>query len=127
MTNPRIQFIFALTSSILLAVNAPVHAQSQPEINATAAASADKADQELTATYQKLRASFKDDAQALASLDAAEQAWLDYREKEAEFEASSDFGGSIYPLTVSTIAQRLTEERIKYLKDMIKNGAPDAP
>ncbi|MCE0497455.1 MAG: lysozyme inhibitor LprI family protein [Methylacidiphilales bacterium] len=124
MTNPQIRLLLALISIIFFGAHAPVHAQSQPELNSAAAASADKADQELTATYQKFRALLKDDAQEQAAFDAAEQAWLAYREKEAEFEASSDFGGSIYPLTVSTAEQKLTEDRIKFLKDMFKNGGP---
>lgn len=126
MTNLQIRLFIALASTILFATNVPVHAQSQPEMNSTAAANAEKSDKELTATYQKLRALLNDDAKAQASLDAAEQAWLVYRDKEAEFEASPDFGGSIYPLAVSTITQKLTEDRIKYLKVIIKNGGPDS-
>ena len=99
-----------------------LRAQSQSEMNADAEDKADKADKELTAVYQQLLDSMKDDADAQKSLEDAEKAWLDYRDKEAAFEASSNLGGSIYPMVVSGVAKRLTEERIAYLKHVLKDG-----
>jgi uncharacterized protein YecT (DUF1311 family) len=104
----------------------PARAQSQPELNAAARVDADKADAELTKTYQSLRDSMKDDSKSQELLDAAEKAWLDYRDKEVEYEAQSDFGGSIYLMAEATVSKRLTMERIKYLQGILKNG-PDIP
>ena len=122
----RIILFFAVTSLILGVSGLPASAQSQMEMNAAAAASAEKADKELTAVYQKLHESLKDDAQAQQLLEIAEKSWLKYRDDEAQYEAASDMGGSIHSLAVSTVMKRLTEERTKCLAGILKDG-PNIP
>jgi uncharacterized protein YecT (DUF1311 family) len=122
----RLLLFLLIALSLFLSSGGRARAQSQPEMNSAAAADAARADKALTAVYQKLRDSLQDDANAQQALDLAEKAWLDYRDQEAAFEASPNLGGSIYPLTVSTITQRLTQERIAYLQNILKNGL-DSP
>lgn len=103
-----------------------IRAQSQMEMNATAADEAEKADKALNVAYRKLRDSLKDDPQSQKLLKDAQLAWLAFRDKEAEYEAAGDLGGSIHPMAVSTVVKRLTEERTRYLEKLLKDG-PDIP
>jgi len=92
------------------------HAQSQHEMNQTAAANYEKADAELNRAYKKLMADLDQEAQA--KLKTAQRAWIAFRDAQAEFDADAEArGGSMYPLIYYTALERFTRERIKQLKE----------
>ncbi len=71
-------------------------------------------DQELNDVYKQLMAQLDPKRQEL--LKHAQRAWIDYRDKDAAFVASSVEGGTLYP--VVEIAERvlITERRVAELK-----------
>ena len=91
----------------------PVHAQSQNEMNATAAKDYARADADLNRVYKKLAAHL--DATGATKLKRAQRAWLTFRDAEMEFAADGARGGSLSPLLRYGAAARLTRERVKAL------------
>ncbi len=89
----------------------PAAAQSQRELNAQAGGSLQKADAQLNATYNKLRARISDAGKK--SLQTAQQSWLRFRDQECEFETLGTVGGSIHSMMVAACLTRLTDQRTK--------------
>jgi uncharacterized protein YecT (DUF1311 family) len=93
-------------------------AQSQQEMNAEAAESFKKADQELNAVYAKVMANLDDEAKE--HLKRSQRAWVAWRDAEAAFRADAEArGGSLWPLIHEGIRSRLTKERVKGLREML--------
>jgi uncharacterized protein YecT (DUF1311 family) len=82
--------VFVALLISLLALVAPIHAQTQAEMNATARAEFVQADAELS-----------------------QRAWLAFRDAEAEFEGR---GGTMAPTLRYATKTELTQRRIKQLK-----------
>ena len=74
-----------------------------------------KTDAELNAVYKQLMASLSD-REHQASLRAAQQAWLKYRDANCEFEAFENRGGTIYPLVYTSCLAAVTRARTKELR-----------
>lgn len=91
--------------------------QTQAEMNQEASADFQKADAELNKIYKRVRESLDEAGQA--KLKAAQRAWLAYRDAEAALEAAPNEGGSIYPMIVANVMARLTETRVKELKEVL--------
>ncbi|MCE0523094.1 MAG: lysozyme inhibitor LprI family protein [Methylacidiphilales bacterium] len=108
----RISLLFL---TVLLAT-APfsAHAQSQPEMNATALADFEKADQQLNAVYQKVLAQMDDTGKQ--KLVAAQKAWLKFRDAQADFDADDARGGSMAPMLSSISAASTTRARTAQLQ-----------
>jgi len=111
------------TLHVFLPCDAP--AQSQMEMNATAAADLENADRELNALYQKLLKDNQDDPQFCRDLKEAQRAWL----KFVEYHLKSSFPlkqgedprivyGSIYPMEHALLQAELVRQRIAQLKQL---------
>jgi uncharacterized protein YecT (DUF1311 family) len=106
-------FIFVL----LLIVNR-THAQTQAEMNQTAAQRYFKADAELNKVYKTLMSKLDEKGKSL--LIKAENEWIKYRDSHCKFEASFYEGGSMQPMIYSSCLESETINRIKELKEAIK-------
>jgi uncharacterized protein YecT (DUF1311 family) len=97
--------------SLLLSL-APLHAQTQAEMNAEAHADFVKADAELNKTYEALLKKLPD-AESKEELKQSQRAWLAFRDAEAEFDGR---GGTMAPTLRYATMTELTEQRTKQLK-----------
>lgn len=99
------------------------HAQTQAQMDEQAGDEFQKADLELNRVYRQTLKKLQDDGYDPATrkkLIASERAWVTYRDAESEYEASAMAeGGSMYPQVADMAATRLTEERIKLLKNSL--------
>jgi uncharacterized protein YecT (DUF1311 family) len=102
---------------LLLLVN-NTHAQTQAEMNLTAAQGYYKADAELNKVYKILMSKLDENGKSL--LIKAENDWIKYRDSHCKFEASFYEGGSMQPMIYSSCLESVTMERIKELKEAIK-------
>jgi uncharacterized protein YecT (DUF1311 family) len=87
----------------------------QQSMNRCAELSYQDADKKLNKVYQQLTA--KLEAPRRKKLVVAQQAWIKFRDTSCKFESSEVEGGSIEPLFFSSCLTRLTEQRIKDLKE----------
>jgi uncharacterized protein YecT (DUF1311 family) len=102
-------FILVLSHSAL--------AQTQSEMNAQAHADAAKADAQLNRVYKQVLATQDDEGKRL--LKEAQRAWVLFRDAESASAADEARGGSMAPLLEFGAKARLTEERIKQLKERL--------
>ena len=112
----------SLTLFFLLTA-APLFAQSQQEMNRQAERDAARADKALNEVYKKLLAS--QDAEGAKLLKESQRAWIAFRDAEAKFAADEARGGSMAPLLYSGTLARLTEERVKNLKEHLGDAEPE--
>ena len=73
-----------------------------------------KADEELNMVYQKLIRTLNDSQRG--KLRLAQRAWLQFREAEAEFQASQAEGGTLAPLLKVSALADMTESRTGELR-----------
>lgn len=106
--------LLAMTSAAQ-AVDVP---NTQTELNQNAQLSSQKADLALSNAYQQLMTSLEADRHA--QLEAAQQAWLNFRDAEAEFRSAIFSGGSIQPLIYNQALTELTEQRIEQLEALFQ-------
>jgi uncharacterized protein YecT (DUF1311 family) len=92
----------------------PQHAQMI--INHCASLEFKAADEKLSAVYEKTRAALQQYKNDETRFEAAEQAWLRYRDTQCRYEAGMYDGGSLYSAVYTTCAKRLTDARIKELQ-----------
>ncbi|MEN9370908.1 MAG: hypothetical protein RI952_1773 [Bacteroidota bacterium] len=111
MKNLIVVFVFSLFVG-------RTNAQTQAEMNQTAAQGYYKADAELNKVYKVLMS--KLDEKGKASLIKAENDWIKYRDSHCNFEASFYEGGSMQPMIYSGCLESVTMDRIKELKEAIK-------
>jgi uncharacterized protein YecT (DUF1311 family) len=69
------------------------------------------ADAKLTKTYSEIMKRLSDDADGRKLLQAAQRAWIAFRDAECDFSTAESQGGSIHPMLVSGCLQGLTEAR----------------
>ncbi|TPM24995.1 lysozyme inhibitor LprI family protein [Mesorhizobium sp. B2-3-4] len=86
---------------------------SQQMMNICAGEDYQAADARLNKAYQDLIGS--DDADAKRLLQAAQRAWIGFRDAECAHTTAASQGGSIHAMAVSQCLTRLTNERIKQL------------
>jgi uncharacterized protein YecT (DUF1311 family) len=106
---------------------APVRAQSQGEMNATAAAELGTADAALNALYQKILADRAKNPGFCTDLREAQRAWLkfvDYHLKTVfplkPGENPREVYGSMYSLDFAVMKTELIEQRVEQLKVLVK-------
>ncbi|TGQ67579.1 lysozyme inhibitor LprI family protein [Mesorhizobium sp. M00.F.Ca.ET.186.01.1.1] len=87
--------------------------ESQQMMNICAGEDYQAADARLNTAYQELISS--DDADAKRLLQAAQRAWIAFRDAECAHTTAASQGGSIHSMEVSECLTRLTNERIKQL------------
>ena len=102
---------------LLLIVNR-TYSQTQAEMNQAAAHGYYKADAELNKVYKALLSKLDESGKPL--LVKAENDWIKYRESHCKFESSFYEGGSMQPMIYSGCLEGITQERIKELKQSIK-------
>ena len=112
--------IFLSACLVLLAGASVARAQecdrsddSQQMMNICAGEDYQAADARLNAAYQNLISS--DDADSKRLLQAAQRAWIAFRDAECAHTTAASAGGSIHAMEVSQCLTRLTNERIKQL------------
>jgi uncharacterized protein YecT (DUF1311 family) len=89
-------------------------AQSQTELNQLAGTALQEAGRQLNAAYTKLRTRLGPESRA--RLQAAEEAWIRFRDGECAFIGGSTTGGSIHGMIVAQCQARLTLVRVKDLE-----------
>ena len=105
---------------VLLAGASVAHVQecergddSQQMMNICAGEDYQAADARLNKAYQDLISS--DDADGKRLLQAAQRAWITFRDAECAHSTAASVGGSIHSMEVSQCLTRLTNDRIKQL------------
>ena len=86
---------------------------SQSMMNICADADYQAADAKLNAAYQELVR--RNDETSNKLLQAAQRAWIAFRDAECTYSTADSEGGSIHPMEVSQCLAALTDERIKQL------------
>ncbi|TPM90358.1 lysozyme inhibitor LprI family protein [Mesorhizobium sp. B2-1-3A] len=86
---------------------------SQQMMNICAGADYQAADAKLNAAYQNLIGS--DDADGKRLLQAAQRAWIAFRDAECAHTTAARTGGSVHAMEVSQCLTRLTNDRVKQL------------
>lgn len=106
----------------------PAAAQTQAQMNASAAADLRRADAALNAQWKITYASMKrEDAQNApgpkfayaANTLASQRAWLRFRDAQCLIESGEAAGGSLQPLVRAQCLTRLTQERTAQLRKLM--------
>jgi uncharacterized protein YecT (DUF1311 family) len=103
-------------------------ATTQHEMNVCANEEAKHVNDELNKVYKLLLPKVRSNPVTTAKIQAAEKAWLSYRDayidamypakdKQAEY-------GSIFPMEVDLLAAKLTREQISALQDIMRESDP---
>ena len=103
--------------AVVVALPAVGFAQSQMELNQQAGVARQEADRQLNAVYTKLRAKLGPESRA--RLQASEEAWIRFRDKECEFIGGPTAGGSIHGMIIAQCQERLTLVRVKDLETQL--------
>jgi len=109
----------------LLVFLAPLHAQTQAMINATARSDFAKADAELNKIYRAVLAKLPDAEKQ--KLRETQRAWIASRDSEGASAAKEPSGGSIAPTLRYGTMTDLTQKRITELKAMIAKESASGP
>jgi uncharacterized protein YecT (DUF1311 family) len=110
-----VRLAVACAAAILALAAGSASAQTQQEINAQAGGELRKAEARMDAVYAKVLGKVSNAGKE--NLQAAQEAWLRFRDQECEFETMGTKGGSIHPMVVAECRRRLTDQRIKDLED----------
>jgi len=99
-------------------------AQTQLEMNECSGAEGQKAEEEMNRVYKQLLARASATPAYREKLEAAQKAWLAYRdaELEAKYPAQdkrADYG-SVYPMCFANYRTDLTRQRIQEIKALLK-------
>lgn len=96
--------------------------QTQGEMNDEASNSYKQADKELNDIYKTILSEYKSDTIFIKNLKASQRIWISFRDAELKVkypENESGNYGSVYPMCVSVYMEKITQERIKTLKEWI--------
>jgi uncharacterized protein YecT (DUF1311 family) len=93
------------------------HADDQASMNICAEQRFKAADAKLNAAYHALFA--KVNPATRIQLQAAQQAWLAYRNAECTFETAATIDGSIHPMIVAGCLESMTRAQTKRLDAML--------
>lgn len=105
-------WLASLATAACLSASAAA-AQSQAEMNDSAAQNLQKADQALNAQYSATMNSLSPESRGL--LRNAQRAWITFRDRQCRYEASAVSGGSAYPMIQSMCLEGLTITRTEEL------------
>ncbi|MGV2862573.1 lysozyme inhibitor LprI family protein [Achromobacter sp. AGC39] len=120
----------ATAAALLLAASA--HAQPQPiplkcgkgstqtDMNLCADQAYRQSDKHLNEAYRSVIDRLKGDSTKTTQLQAAQKAWLFFRDAECAFSSGGATGGSIYPMVLSQCLDKLTQARTKELRGYLK-------
>ncbi len=113
-TNLALWLIIGSAGFLPLACPSAQAAQTQGEMNLSAAKAFARADAELNRVYAGLLKSL--DAKTARKLKTAQLAWLKFRDAECALLASKVEGGSVYPMIYEMRMTELTKKRVKELQ-----------
>lgn len=91
--------------------------QTQAEINACAAQEYERIDRELNRIYRQLAARLK--GERSAKLNAAQNAWIKFRDAQCELESTEYKGGSLYPTVLNSCLSSLTKAQVDALRRIL--------
>jgi uncharacterized protein YecT (DUF1311 family) len=92
-------------------------ATAQSEMNSCADLQFKKADAELNDAYRDLSAGYKKLNKELASaLTRSQRAWIAHRDADCQLEGTAAQGGSAQPMIFSMCLERITLDRVKWLR-----------
>lgn len=115
------RIVFA-AAALLLAAGAQAQvlkcdqASTQTDMNLCADQAYRQSDADLNAAYKEVTERLKDRKDATTQLQAAQKAWLFFRDAECTFSAAGVVGGSAYPMVLSKCLDKLTQARTKELR-----------
>ncbi|HAP24918.1 MAG TPA: urease-associated protein [Achromobacter sp.] len=115
------RIVFA-AAALLLAAGAQAQvlkcdqAATQTDMNLCADQAYRQSDAELNAAYKEATERLKNSKDALTQLQAAQKAWLFFRDAECAFSSTGVTGGSAYPMVLSMCLDKLTKARTKELR-----------
>lgn len=115
------RIVFA-AAALLLAAGAQAQvlkcdqASTQTDMNLCADQAYRKSDADLNAAYKEVTERLKDSKDTLTQLQAAQKAWLFFRDAECAFSSAGVTGGSAYPMVLSQCLDKLTQARTKELR-----------
>lgn len=89
--------------------------ETQTGMNICAGVAYKAADRKLNEAYGKVVAHLKDSPEDRKLLQAAQRAWIAFRDAECAFSGNGYAGGSMQPMVVSMCLTDLTETRTKQL------------
>lgn len=98
-------------------------AQTQGDLNETAAAEFNAADKELNSIYQKILQENADDHVFIASLKKAQRCWITFRDAQLKMkfpDRGPGYYGSVLPTCEAMYLTELTRDRIKALNVWIE-------
>jgi uncharacterized protein YecT (DUF1311 family) len=105
--------VFLAGTSIARAQECDRSDDSQQMMNICASEDYQAADAKLNAAYQNLIGS--EDVEGKRLLQAAQRAWIAFRDAECAHATAASQGGSIHAMEVSQCLTKLTNERIQQL------------
>ena len=130
MTAARLPLVICIAVSATLTVS-PGEERAESELCAEATTTAEmqqclseqyeSADRQLNRAYRKAMELLSEARQA--KLKEAQRAWIHFRDKTAEFEASEVEGGTMYPLVYLSALISMTEERSSELEAIHSDSA----
>lgn len=99
--------------------------QDQSTMTLCAGLDYDKADKELNKLWPSIKSAAAESDQGVSAEDggylkalmASQKAWIAFRDAECNWQGFEAHGGTMEPMLVNGCLARLTEERIKQLKD----------
>ena len=89
-------------------------AQTQSQLNATAAREQQAADRALNSQYAATMGQLSPGSRTL--LRNAQRAWITFRDQQCRYESSAVQGGSAQPMVLSGCVTRLSNERTRDLR-----------
>lgn len=104
-----------LSSSAAVAQECDRSDESQAGVNICAHEDYKTADAKLNETYGEIMKRLSDDPDGRKLLQAAQRAWIAFRDAECDFSTAGSQSGSIYPTLMSGCLQSLTEARTEQL------------
>ncbi|MFY0478405.1 lysozyme inhibitor LprI family protein [Achromobacter marplatensis] len=116
----------ATAAALILAASAQAqplncaNATTQTDMNLCADQAYRKSDADLNKVYKTVIGRLKNDRTQTTQLQAAQKAWLFFRDAECAFSASGTTGGSVYPMVLSQCLDTLTQARTKALGAYLK-------
>lgn len=112
----------ATAAALVLAASAQAqplncaNAATQTDMNLCADQAYRQSDADLNAAYQSVTSRLAKDTTKLTQLQAAQRAWLFFRDAECAFSSAGTTGGSAYPMVLSQCLDKLTQARTKELR-----------
>ena len=91
---------------------------SQTDMNLCAIEKSKATETSMNRLYQKLMKKVDEEKNKMR-LRAAQEAWLQYRKKQCEFDTSGSEGGSVMPMLIADCYRGITLLRIKEIKDLL--------